>query len=102
MYADLLCKISLSGCLHQDPVGPLALTPNSLFVDQSNFISLKSRGQRIQTVVGDNWETSAKSCGPKHSERPECTGRQVGDKPEIMRADNPEIMRQRIQSVVRD
>ena len=24
LYADLLCKISLSGCLHQDPVGPLA------------------------------------------------------------------------------
>ena len=23
LYADLLCKISLSGCLHQDPVGPL-------------------------------------------------------------------------------
>ena len=24
LYADLLCKISLSGCLQQDPVGPLA------------------------------------------------------------------------------
>ena len=23
LYADLLCKISLSGCVHQDPVGPL-------------------------------------------------------------------------------
>ena len=23
LYADLLCKISLSGCLQQDPVGPL-------------------------------------------------------------------------------
>ena len=23
LYEDLLCKISLSGCLHQDPVGPL-------------------------------------------------------------------------------
>ena len=51
--------------------------------------SLKSRGQRIETFVGDNWE--------KH---PECTGiqldtvgdkwRQVRDKPEIMRADHPE------------
>ena len=57
-----------------------------------------SCGQRIQTVVGDNWETSAKSCGqriqcsgknwetrgrqaekscePEHSEHPECTGRE--------------------------
>ena len=55
-------------------------------------------------VVGDNWETSAKSCGPKHSKHPGCTGRQVGssgrqvasgdkrdkNKPEIMRAKNPE------------
>ena len=23
LYEDLLCKISLSGCLHQDPAGPL-------------------------------------------------------------------------------
>ena len=38
----------------------------------------------------DRWETSVKSCGPKHSEHPEWTGRQVGDKPEIMRAENPE------------
>ena len=34
--------------------------------------------------------TSAKSCGPKHSEHPECTGRQVEVKPEITRAENPE------------
>ena len=46
--------------------------------------------------MGDNWETSIKSCGQrtqsiqsllgdKHSEHPELTGRQVGDKCEIMR-----------------
>ena len=35
------------------------------------------RGQRIKSVVGDNWETSAKSCGAKNSEHPGCTGRQV-------------------------
>ena len=55
--------------------------------------SLKSCGQRIQSVVGDNWETSAKSRRPKHSEHPECTARQAGHKPEIMRimrAENPE------------
>ena len=40
--------------------------------------------------MGQKWETSATSWGPKHSEHPECTGRQVGDKPEIMRAENAE------------
>ena len=24
LHVDLLCKVSLSECLHQDPVGPLA------------------------------------------------------------------------------
>ena len=50
--------------------------------------------------MGDNlggvyWETSGgkRSCGPKHPEHTECTGRQVGDKPEIMRAENPERSR---------
>ena len=38
----------------------------------------------------DKRETSVKSCGPEHSEHPEWTGRQVGDKPEIMRAENRE------------
>ena len=40
LYANLLCKISLSGCLHQDPVGPIVQDlcmriscPRSLFQD---------------------------------------------------------------------
>ena len=58
--------------------------------------------QSIQLVMEDKWETSAKSCGPKHSEHPECTGRQagdmrreVGDKCEIMRTVNPECLWQK-------
>ena len=55
----------------------------------------QSCGQRSQSVVGDNRETSAKSCGSNHSEHPECTvpedkRRQAGDKLEITRAENPE------------
>ena len=56
--------------------------------------SLQSCGQRkvgdkpeFRDQMGDKWETSA--CGPKHSEHPECAGRRVGGKPEIMRAENP-------------
>ena len=45
-----------------------------------------------------SWETSAKSCGPEHSEHPERTGRQ-GDKPEIMRAENPECNRRQQRQV---
>ena len=59
--------------------------------------SLKSCGQRTQSVVGDKWETSSKSCGPRHSEHPKRTATQVGDKwrqvggkLEITRAENRE------------
>ena len=38
----------------------------------------------IQSVAGDNWETSAKSCGQRIQS--------VGDKCEIMRAENPECL----------
>ena len=47
-------------------------------------------------VLRDKWETSGDkwekglSCEPKHSEHPGFIGRQVGDKPEIPRAENPE------------
>ena len=54
---------------------------------------LKNKGE----TSGDRWETSVKSREPKHSEHPECTWRQVGDKwtqvgdkCEIMQAKNPE------------
>ena len=64
-------------------------------------VSLKSRGQRIQSGVGDSWEKSGVQVRNAHRStqsiqsvlgdklRP---GRQVGNKPEIMRSDNPEIM----------
>ena len=35
--------------------------------------NVKSCERRIQSV--DKWETSAKSCGPEHSEHPYFTGR---------------------------
>ena len=42
------------------------------------------------SVVGDNWETSAKSCGPKHSGNPKCLlqGNKPGDKRRIMRPEH--------------
>ena len=46
---------------------------------------LKLCEQRIQSVVGDGWETSAKPRGPNYSDFSEYT-----DKPEIMRAENGE------------
>ena len=50
--------------------------------------------------------TRAKLCGPKHSELLECTGKQVGDKPEFTRAESPECSgtsaKSRVQSVLGD
>ena len=48
-----------------------------------------------QTMQNDPWhwekgETSVKSCEAEHCDHPERTGRQVGDKCEIMRAENTE------------
>ena len=81
---------------------------------------LKSRGQSIQSLVGDRWEASGPSANVKsrgqsiqsvpgdrrkvgdkrrqmghtckiiHAEHPERTGKQVGDKCKIMRANHPE------------
>ena len=48
----------------------------------------RSHAARESSVVGDQWETSARSCGPEHSEHPDFTGR-PDDKGEIMRAENP-------------
>ena len=42
LYEDLLCKISLSGCLHQDSVGPRA---RSLYeIRNRNFTSISRDG----------------------------------------------------------
>ena len=40
--------------------------------------------------MGDKWQTSVKSCGQSTIEHPELTGRQVGDKSEIMRPEHSE------------
>ena len=42
--------------------------------------------------VGDKWDAGAKACRPKHSEHPGCSGRQVGDKQRQV-GDKPEIKR---------
>eukprot|EP00435_Cladocopium_sp_Y103_P009875 s4211_g2.t1 len=58
--------------------------------------------QSIQSLLGDKWETSVKSCTPEHSEHPELTGRQVGDKWRQV-GDKCEVMRTRsIQSLLGD
>ena len=91
-----------------------ALIPNSLFVDQSNFMVFEvwaSKGWRWwlvvvvpQTMQNDPWRwekcrqvgTSVKSCEEEHRDDPERTGRQVGDKCEIMQAENPECSRRQL------
>ena len=47
-----------------------------------------SGGKWAEIMGAEKLETSAKSCRPKHSEHPECTARQVGHKPEIVRTEN--------------
>ena len=43
-----------------------------------------------ETSVGDKWKTSVDSCGPRHPVADKC-GRQVGDKCKLMRPKTPRV-----------
>ena len=65
---DLLCKISLSGCLHQDPIGPLVQDlstriscARSLCQDLSSSISRDGHTLSPQRAALENQKTQLRS-----------------------------------------
>ena len=85
-------ETSVKSCGHrtQSVVGDKCEIMRTTASRVTNGRQARNHAGRECSVVGDNWETSAKSCGPKHSEHPECTEGQAGDKPETTPAENSE------------
>ena len=62
------------------------LSPKTLLSESKDSIMRTENPECSGGQLRGKWETSAKSCGPKHSEQPDVLGE---DKPEIQ---SPEIM----------
>ena len=57
LYVDLLCKISLSGSLHQDPVGPLVVQDLSVRISASGSCSRTSCARSLYEIRNRNFTT---------------------------------------------